>query len=87
MSQAKEEEMDVTTMPSVDDLRQMAREMFRDQRVRGDNDYSGLSKEISDLCFIIGELRRLDAVHVYDQELRRHELLKRGFLPPEDLEA
>ena len=68
-------------MPTVDDLQQIARAAF--EEMRGVRLKSG--RAMGDLGFAQQELMALKQGKVYDQEYRRHELLMRGFTPPEEL--
>ena len=66
-------------MPTVDDLREIARaalEVQRGERSIGPRHY------VDDLLFSMSELKLLGRLDVYDYEVRRHELLRRGFTPP-----
>ena len=62
----------MTDLPTVDELRAIARSAF----ARG---------ALNDLAFAERELTLLGARDVYAAEFRRHELLRRGFTPPEDM--
>ena len=77
--------MSITDMPTVEELRQIARRAY--ETLRNHNIYS---KEAmlagSDISFVRRELIHLTGTHdVLDQEYRRDELLRRGYAPPEDL--
>jgi hypothetical protein len=71
--------MDTSDMPTVDDLRAIARAAF--EVARGGRATSG-RHYMSDLAFAQRELAALGCVDVYHEEYRRHELLMRGFTPP-----
>lgn len=62
----------MTDLPTVDELRAIARSAF----ARG---------AFNDLAFAERELTLLGARDVYAAEFRRHQLLQRGFTPPEDM--
>ena len=71
--------MNTSDMPTVDDLRAIARAAFevaRGQRASMGRHY------IHDLAFAQRELARLGQERVYSEEYRRHELLLRGYTPP-----
>lgn len=69
-------------MPTVDDLKAIARRAFC--VFRGDVPGSK-GRAISDLAFAQSELIALGMGDVYDAENRRSNLIARGFVPPEDL--
>lgn len=70
--------MDTSDMPTAEELRLIARAAFEKLRGPATNwDVFG------DLRFAKTELTILGDTEIYDQEFRRHELLKRGFTPPE----
>jgi hypothetical protein len=74
----------LSNMPDVDDLRAIARagyEMLRGERKETPNG------AYADLAFAKRELVALGHGPVFTAEWRRHELLTRGFTPPDDLAA
>lgn len=73
--------MNISNMPTVDDLRLIARAAF--EELRGVRPITGRGA-LNDLAFAQRELKLLGAQGVYDKEDRRHELLLRGFTPPND---
>ncbi|WP_298014844.1 hypothetical protein [uncultured Aquabacterium sp.] len=77
--------VNVSDMPDVDELRGMARSAF--ETLRSNPPTLVLSKSTSTLLFVQNELRQLGHERIYQEESRRHELLKRGFTPPDDLSA
>ena len=77
---SKGNEMPISDMPTVDDLRLIARAAF--EEMRGVRPITGRGA-LNDLRFAQQELCALGRGLVYDQEFRRHELLIRGFTPPE----
>lgn len=76
-----ENDMTTSDMPTVADLRAIARAAF--EEIRGTRPASGRGA-VSDLAFAQRELKLLSNGAVYDQEYRRHELLIRGFTPPDE---
>jgi hypothetical protein len=76
--------MNTSDMPTVEDLRAIARAAF--EQLRGARK-PGPRPAVSELAFAQRELNALDAGDVYNAELLRHELLVRGFTPPDDLKA
>ena len=70
--------MDVSHMPTVDDLRAIARAAF--DEIRGARPATGRGAH-NDLAFAERELRLIGQRPVYDEEFRRHELIQRGFTP------
>lgn len=74
----------VCHMPTVDDLREIARAAHEIRR--GERAEIPDRPAILDLAFALSELRLLGRVDVYDEEVRRHELLLRGFTPPDEQE-
>lgn len=77
--------MNVSDMPDVHELRSIARTAF--ETLRSNPPTLVLSQAASTLVFAQTELRWLGCEQVYHEENRRHELLKRGFLPPDALDA
>lgn len=77
------ESVNVSDMPDVGELREMARRAF--ETLRSNPPTLVLSKSTSTLLFVQNELRQLGHERIYQEESRRHELLKRGFTPPDDL--
>lgn len=75
--------VNVSDMPDVQELRGMARAAF--ETLRSNPPTLVLSKSTSTLLFVQNELRQLGHEHIYQEESRRHELLKRGFTPPDEL--
>lgn len=69
-----------TDMPTVDDLREIARAAF--EEMRGARPVTGRGA-LNDLAFALRELREIGRGDVYEFESRRHELIIRGFTPPE----
>lgn len=74
----------ISDMPDGIELRSMARSAF--ETLRSNPPTLVLSQSASTLLFVQNELRLLGLEHVYHEENRRHELLKRGFTPPESLD-
>ena len=74
--------MEVSNMPTAEDLRLIARYAF--EELRGVRPITGRGV-YNDLRFAQEELAIIGATEIYTQELRRHELLLRGFTPPEDI--
>lgn len=73
-----------TDMPTVDELRQRYRATLAKWRENGCRpERLNYSEEI----FCERELGHLGAIHVYREERRRHDLIVRGYTPPEDLSA
>lgn len=72
--------MDGSCMPTTEDLRLIARAAF--DELRGERPITGRGA-FNDMRFAKEELDLLGAAEIYDEELRRHELLLRGFTPPE----
>lgn len=70
-------------MPTVPELRLLARSVLSTLRT-GATPLARIKAE-HDLRFVNIELGILGADAVMAEELRRHELLSRGYLPPEDL--
>ncbi|WP_157991375.1 hypothetical protein [Caldimonas tepidiphila] len=74
--------MNVMDMPDVEELRAMARAAF--ETLRSNPPTLTLSQAAGTLVFVQNELRQIGSERVYQEECRRHELLKRGFTPPDD---
>lgn len=74
----QEPAMSTPDMPTVEDLRLMARKAF--ERIRNGG---SIVHELSELIFVQGELELMGRRDVYRNEHRRHELLTRGYTPPE----
>ena len=71
-------------MPTVDDLSQISRAAF--EELRGVRPITGRGA-MNDLQFAQRELIALGEGVVYEYELRRHELIIRGFTPPDEFNA
>lgn len=71
----------ISDMPTVEDLRMIARAAF--EEMRGERPASGRG-HLSDMAFAQRELSILDRSEVYVEEHRRHELLLRGYTPPDE---
>ena len=71
--------MTTSDMPTVSDLRAIARAAFEEMRRERPTTGRGT---LNDLAFAQRELKLLGQASVYDEEYRRHELLLRGFTPP-----
>ena len=71
----------VFDMPTVNDLRAIARAAF--EEMRGSRPATGRGA-MNDLAFAQRELVALGRGDVYDAEFRRSELILRGFVPPDD---
>ena len=78
--------MNTTDMPTVEELRQIARRAY--ETLRQHDLYSNEAHIAGcDISFVRRELINLTGSHdVLDQEYRRDELLRRGYTPPEELE-
>lgn len=74
----------IADMPTVDDLRSIARAAF--EEMRGARQATGRGA-MNDLAFARRELMNIGRGDVYDSEFRRSELMLRGFVPPDDLTA
>lgn len=70
--------MTTSTMPTVQDLREIARHAFAVQRGEQKPTNQGC---YADLAFASHELFMLKEYKVMEEERRRHELIIRGFAP------
>lgn len=70
--------MSASTMPTVQDLREIARHAFAVLRGEQEPTKQGC---FADLAFAQHELFMLKEHTVYEEERRRHELIIRGFAP------
>jgi hypothetical protein len=71
----------ISDMPTVEDLRMIARAAF--EEMRWERPASGRGY-LNDMTFAQRELSILDRAEVYAEEHRRHELLLRGYTPPDE---
>ena len=71
----------VARMPTVDDLRMLARETFANYRKETK------IVDLEKLKFCQKELDMLGYADVYDEEFRRSELIENGFHPPEKIKG
>ena len=75
---------DITDMPTAEELRMMLRSLLTSYRNAKDELAIKMST-FSDWDFIHSEMMHLKRLDIWEEENRRHELIKRGYTPPDDL--